>query len=225
MDITNEFILWPLDIVYYNNNFVGYVMKELKDCQNIDDMRDLGFRVGDMVPMDRYKICLNFLKQVDYLHRKNILVGDMKPDNILVREPNDLFIIDAASFQIEDYCCPVCHPAYTELTYTGDDLRKKLRTIENEYFPVNRILFEMMMLKSPFYNRENIEVNEEGNRKFEYPMKKSQVVGTPGQHIKLWFAMTQKMREYFYQYFVLGKITDISEWIRELELFIKQKEG
>lgn len=225
MDITNEFILWPLDIVYYNNNFVGYVMKELKDCHNIDDMRDLGFRCEDMMPIDRYKICLNFLKQVDYLHRKNILVGDMKPDNILVRAPHDLFIIDTASFQIEDYCCPVCHPAYTELTYTGDQLRKNLRTLENEYFPINRILFEMMMLKSPFYNRDNIEVNEEGNRKFEYPMKKTQVAGNPGLHIKLWFTMTDKMREYFYQYFVLGKITDISEWIRELELFIKQKEG
>ena len=223
MDISNDFILWPLDIVYYNNNFAGYVMKELKGGINIDDMRDLGFRVGDMQPLDRYKVCLNFLKQVDYLHRKNILVGDMKPDNIMVKPPNSVYIIDSGSFQIEDYCCPVCHPSYTEKVYTGKELRQNLRTMEDEYFPINRILFEMLMLKSPFYNKNNIEVNEEGNRKFDYPMDKSKVKEFP-MHIKLWFAMTQNMRDYFYYYFTQGKITYLSDWIRELELFIKQKE-
>ncbi len=223
MDISNDYILWPLDIVYYNNNFAGYVMKELKGAYNIDDMRDLGFRVGEVVPMDRYKACLNFLKQVDYLHRKNILVGDMKPDNIMVKPPNSVYIIDSGSFQIEDYCCPVCHPAYTEKVYTGKELRQNLRTMEDEYFPINRILFEMLMLKSPFYNRDNIEVNEGDNRKFEYPMDKSKVKEFP-MHYKLWFAMTQNMRDYFYYYFTQGKITYLSDWIRELELFIKQKE-
>ena len=82
----------------------------------------------------------------------------------------------------------------------------------------------MLMLKSPFYNKENIEVNEEGNRKFEYPMNKDSVTSMP-MHLKLWFAMSDKMREYFYYYFTQGKITYLSEWIRELELFIKQKEG
>ncbi len=224
MDISNDFVLWPLDIVYYNNNFAGYVMKELKGAYNIDDMRDLGFRVGDMSPLDRYKICLHFLKTVDYLHRKNILVGDMKPDNIMVKPPRSVYIIDSGSFQIEDYCCPVCHPSYTEKVYTGKELRQNLRTIEDEYFPINRILFEMLMLKSPFYNKENIEVNEEGNRKFEYPMSKDNLTSMP-MHLKLWFAMSDKMREYFYYYFTQGKITYLSEWIRELELFIKQKEG
>ncbi len=223
MDISNDFVLWPLDIVYYNNNFAGYVMKELKDAINIDDMRDQGFRVGEMMPLDRYKICLNFLKQVDYLHRKNILVGDMKPDNIMVKPPNSVYIIDSGSFQIEDYCCPVCHPSYTEKVYTGDELRRNLRTLEDEYFPINRILFEMLMLKSPFYNKNNIEVNEEGNRNFEYPMIKAKVTEFP-LHIKLWFAMSQNMRDYFYYYFTQGKITYLSDWIRELELFIKQKE-
>ena len=225
MDISNDFILWPLDIVYYNNNFVGYVMKELKGAINIDELRDMNFRYGDMIPLDRYKICLNFLKEVDYLHRKNILVGDMKPDNIMVKPPRDVYIIDSGSFQIEDYCCPVCHPTYTEKTYTGTELRQNLRTIEDEYFPINRILFEMLMLKSPYYNKANMEVNEEeNNRKFDYPLKREGKTNLP-YHLKLWFAMSDKMREYFYQYFTQGKITYLSEWIRELELFIKQKEG
>ena len=148
----------------------------------------------------------------------------MKPDNIMVKPPRSVYIIDSGSFQIDDYCCPVCHPSYTEKVYTGKELRQNLRTIEDEYFPINRILFEMLMLKSPFYNKENIEVNEEGNRKFEYPMSKDNLTSMP-MHLKLWFAMSDKMREYFYYYFTQGKITYLSEWIRELELFIKQKEG
>ncbi len=224
IDISNDYVLWPLDIVYYNNNFAGYVMKELKDGINIDDLRDMGFQYPGMDFLDRYRICLNFLKQVEYLHRKGILVGDMKPDNIMVKPPRSVYIIDSGSFQLEDYCCPVCHPSYTEKVYTGDELRKNLRTVEDEYFPINRILFEMLMLKSPFYSKDNLEVNEEGNRNFEYPMSKDKLTSMP-LHYKLWFMMSQKMREFFYYYYTQGKITYLSEWIRELELFIKQKEG
>ena len=81
------------------------------------------------------------------------------------------------------------------------------------------------MLKSPYYNKDNIEVNEEGNRKFEYPLKRNSSATQLPMHMKLWFAMTQTMREYFYYYFKQGQITELSDWIRELELFIKQKEN
>ena len=51
---------------------------------------------------------------------------------------------------------------------------------------------------------------------------------TPGEqlpyHLKVWYALSPTMREYFYRYFVEGKVTYVGEWLRELELYIMAKE-
>ena len=224
IDISNEYILWPLDIVYYNNNFVGYVMKELKGCYNLDDLKDFGYDVPNFDKfLDRYYVALNLLKQIEYLHKKGIIIGDLKPDNIMIRPPHEVYIIDAGSFQVEDYCCPVCNPVYTEKTYVGDELKTTLRTMEDEYFPINRILFEILVNKSPFYNRNNSEVNEEGKRSFEYPLELPTTKEKVLPYQVYWFVgLSQNMREYFYYYYKQGKITEIADLIRELELTIKR---
>ena len=34
--------------------------------------------------------------------------------------------------------------------------------------------------------------------------------------------LTASMRKYFYYYFKQGKITDLSEWVKELQLFLEK---
>ena len=143
MGCSMPYICWPLDILYYRNQFVGYVMEELKDTRSVDDLRDdnfSGFRI-----LDRFIIVRNFLRIIEYLHGRDILVGDMKLDNILVKPNADVYLIDAGSFQVGDYACNVCHKEYTERIYTGDDLKHILRSVREEYFPINKIIFEILI--------------------------------------------------------------------------------
>ena len=222
MGCSMPYISWPLDILYYRNQFVGYVMEELSDTRSVDELRDdnfSGFRI-----LDRFIIVRNFLRTIEYLHGRDILVGDMKLDNILVKPNADVHLIDAGSFQVGDYACNVCHAEYTERIYTGDDLKHILRSVKEEYFPINKIIFEILMMKGPFYSKDNTEIDGNGSREFTYPMTPP----APGEqlpyHLKVWYALSPTMREYFYRYFVEGKVTYVGEWLRELELYIMTKE-
>ena len=223
MGCSCPYISWPLDILYFRNQFVGYVMDELADTRSVDDLRDdnfSGFRI-----LDRFVIVRNFLAVIEYLHDRDILVGDMKLDNILVKPNADVYLIDAGSFQVGDYACNVCHKEYTERIYTGDDLKHILRSVREEYFPINKIIFEILMMKGPFYSRDNTEIDGDGSREFTYPMDPTGLdVAHLPYHLKVWFALSPTMREYFYRYFVEGKVTYVSEWLRELDLYILSKQ-
>ncbi len=225
MGCSTPFISWPLDILYHNNQFVGYLMKELGDTRSVDELRDDGFSGFSL--LDRFVIVRNFLQSVAYLHERDILVGDMKLDNILVGPNADVYIIDAGSFQVADYACDVCHKEYTERIYTGDQLKRILRSVREEYFPINKIIFEILMLKGPFYSKNNTEIDGDGSREFHYPLHFDPTREDPRAlpyHMKVWFSLSPAMRQYFYYYFTEGKVTYLSDWLRELEVYLLAKQ-
>lgn len=224
MGCSSPYISWPLDILYYRNQFVGYLMRELSDSKSVDELRDDGF--SEFRILDRFRIVRNFLSGVAYLHERDILVGDMKLDNILVEKNCDVHIIDAGSFQVADYACTVCHKEYTERIYTSEQLKTILRSMREEYFPINKIIFEILMLKNPFYSKDNTEIDGDGSREFHYPLEfdNSQDPRTLPYHMKMWFSLSPAMRSYFYYYFKEGKVTYLSEWLRELDVYILSKE-
>ncbi len=224
MGCDTPFISWPLDILYVKNHFVGYLMRELTDTRSVDALRDDNFSGFGI--LDRFVIVRNFLASVAYLHERGILVGDMKLDNILVRPNKEVYIIDAGSFQFDDYACDVCHKEYTERIYTGDQLKRILRSEREEYFPINKIIFEILMLKNPFYSRDNTEIDGDGSREFTYPMDFASLGTDPRAlpyHLKVWFSLSPAMRQYFHHYFTEGKVTHLSDWLRELDVYILQK--
>ena len=225
MGCSTPYISWPLDILYYRNQFVGYLMNELRDAKSVDELRDDGF--SDFRLLDRFVIVRNFLANVAYLHERDILVGDMKLDNILVEKSCNVHIIDAGSFQVQDYACTVCHKEYTERIYTGDQLKRILRSVREEYFPINKIIFEILMLKGPFYSKDNTEIDGDGSREFNYPLEfdRSQDPRTLPYHMKVWFSLSPAMRRYFYYYFTEGKVTYLADWLRELDVYIQSKQA
>ena len=83
---------------------------------------------------------MDLLKLIQYLHERDILIGDLKFDNILItNKSRELYIIDSGSFQVEDYSCGVFNAAYTHDNLKGKNLREVLRTLEEEYFPIYKI--------------------------------------------------------------------------------------
>jgi DNA-binding helix-hairpin-helix protein with protein kinase domain len=216
--VENPYIVWPLDIVYNEDNqFVGYVMREVKNSDSMDDLRDIGFQPYN--PIERIQIGINFLKNVRYLHEKNILVGDMKFDNILVRNPQEVYLIDTGSFQVEDYPCTVFNLEFTDTSISESNLKKTLRDPDSEYFPINKILFELLILKSPFYSKDNIEIDPTSEREFHYEIDPPKFRTDPPKHLKLWFSLSLTLRQYFYYYFKEKKVTYLNEIIEELERF------
>ena len=218
MNIYNKYICWPKDLLYIDNNFVGYLMEDIDDAVSLLTLRLKNFR--SYTHLERFVLCYNLLKNIKYLHDKNILIGDLKPDNILVKSPEQVYLIDCGCYQIEDYVCPVCHPEYTLREFKKDQLKKELRTLEDEYYPINKIAFEILMRKNYTYNTFNQDIENQDKKQFHYPLNVENITPTT-EDMAIWCFLTQPMREYFYYYFKKGRITDLSTWCNELKLFIE----
>ena len=215
LDVFNKYINWPKDIIYYNNNPVGYAMDEITDATGLDDLRISGFE--GFSEQNRYEIAINFLGLMDYLHKKKIVVGDLKLDNIMIKHPNEVYLIDCGSYQIGDYPCVVFHPLYTKKQYTEQELRKYLRSPEDEYYAINKIIFEIIVGRTPFFDPDDPNLDEEGT-KFLYPLDISTIPSTTKRvDLKRWAMMSKKMREMFYYYFTQDKVSYLPEWIKEIE--------
>ena len=129
-------------------------------------------------------------------------------------------MIDCGCYQIEDYACPVCHPEYTKREFKKDQLKKELRTVSDEYYPINKLAFEILIRKNHTYQPGNQDIENQDKNKFHYPLKVDNITPTT-EDMAIWCFLTQPMREYFYYYFKEGRITDLETWCNELKLFIE----
>jgi len=220
-DLRNKYIVWPKDIVYNNNEFVGYVMEEILDAKGLDMYRIYSFQ--NISYRERIMISIDLLKMIDYLHEREILVGDLKFDNILyTNKTKELFIIDSGSFQIEDYSCGVFNADYTHDNLKGKNLREILRTLEEEYFPINKILFEVLMGKGPFYDFITGEVGSDVERRFHYPIEDFKEIKDLNDPLFYWVNSDERLRYAFHDYFSKGIVTNVKEWIDLLEDIISK---
>lgn len=220
MNVYDPFISWPRDLVYVDDVFVGYVMNEVKGAVTLLSLRLQSF--AEYTHIERFEICYNFLKRIKYLHDKGILIGDLKPDNILVKLPSEVYFIDCGCYQINDYACPVCHPEYTKRTFKKDELKKQLRTVEDEYYPINKMAFEIMIMKNHTYSPDSLDIENTDKSQFFYPLDVDGI-DIKSEDMALWAKLlTPSMRKYFYYYFKQGKITDLSEWVKELQVFLEK---
>ncbi len=134
-------------ITNLDGEFVGYAMpraagKELQATV----MRPARFRrtYPNWTKADLVDVCISFLEKVAYLHSLNILLGDINPKNVMVDANKDVWIIDADSWQLEGYPCPVGTPMFTAPSVTGD-YADALRTEQEELFAVATILFMILI--------------------------------------------------------------------------------
>lgn len=222
LDVHHPSVIWPLDIVYFDGHFVGYIMKEIKNVINLNDEFDLAQKRIQPHPYFRTLALLNVLKPIDYLHRKNILVSDLKDSNILIQDEKHLYIVDSGSFQVEDYASTVLTPGWVDESFDKDfDAKKNLRTVEDEYYAIYRIAFEILIGKSPHFNPNDTEVNAQDTTSFHFQQKpNTYTIKTARAHEKLWAVYSQRIRDAFYFYFSDSKsrrITYLETLILELE--------
>ena len=89
-------------------------------------------------------LALHILYCLEDLHRINVLVGDINPQNILFAAPDEVFIVDCDSFQVEGFPCPVGTVNFTAPEIQGQDYGTFLRTNEHELFAIATLLFMVL---------------------------------------------------------------------------------
>ena len=144
-------ITWPVDVVYDNGRFVGYVMPETKNNENLNVMYSDKTYICPL--NEKIQIAKNLCAAVDSVHKVGQVCGDLNPNNIKISPKTDLVtLVDTDSFGIEpenetsDYRCEVGIPEYLAKE-VHDALQnnkgKDLRTLPKTPFSTETDLFAL----------------------------------------------------------------------------------
>lgn len=218
-----------------HSEFVGYLMKKAVG----EELRTSIFFPGsafkkkhpDWKREDLVQLCITILKKIDYLHSRNIIIGDINPGNILVKSPTEVFFVDTDSYQIEDFPCPVGQCNYTAPEIQGKEYNSFLRTMGNENFAIATLLFQILLPgKLPYAHAgggkqsENIlEMN------FPYRLGENGNKNEPGGPWRfMWSHLTYAVKEDFYNTFQKGgthtaedQRLSAADWIKTLSRYLQ----
>lgn len=158
-----------------HGEFVGYVMPKAsgREARTIFNIRKLEKDFPSWKKSHLVDICISFLEHVQYLHSVNIILGDINPKNLMIDDQRNVFIIDADSWQIDGYPCPVGTPMYTSPAMLGKTYADDLRSMHDELFAVATMLFQIVMTGQFPYMRtgtdgDMVQLIKEGNFAFQY---------------------------------------------------------
>lgn len=209
-----EGVCYPIDILYNNyDEFVGYTMPAAKG----KELRHFLFvpkkvfenRNPDWTRKDLVQLAITILEKIDFLHKRNIILGDINPFNILVVSSTEVYFVDVDSYQIEGFPCPVGTDNYTAPEIQGKDFKGFLRTFGNEYFAVATLIFNILFLGKSPYSQTGGDTNAENIKNMDFPYtfgREERAENTPkGQWRYIWSNLPYKVKEAFYQTFQKGQ--------------------
>ena len=122
----------------------------------------------DWTRRESVSLALHILYCLEDLHRINVLIGDINPQNILFAAPDEVYIVDCDSFQVEGFPCPVGTVNFTAPEIQGQDYGTFLRTNEHELFAVATLLFMILFPGKCPYSHAGGEDGATNIRKMEF---------------------------------------------------------
>ncbi len=107
-------VTWPVDVVYQNGSFMGYVMPAIKNGEELNVLHTDKYIC---TLSEKITVAKNLCAAVNSVHNAGQVCGDLNPNNINI-DPNSLFVtlLDADSYHITQesrtYRCSVGLPEY-----------------------------------------------------------------------------------------------------------------
>ena len=143
---------WPLDVLYENGQFVGYIMPKINGKEKLRNIYVFDKRKGK--PWSLFiAIAKNLSAAVHNVHEIHQVIGDLNPENILVN-PNDgmVTLVDTDSYHISDssrtYRCGVGMPEFVAPELQGIHFPSAplpTFTIESDRFALAVLIFALLM--------------------------------------------------------------------------------
>jgi hypothetical protein len=211
------------------SEFVGYLMPEARGREfqrTIFNPRRFRQAYPDWTKTDLVDVCISFLEKVAYLHERNIVVGDINPKNLMVDADKDVWIIDADSWQLEGYPCPVGTPMFTAPSALGKPYSDSLRTMDEELFAVATMLFMILITGQFPYARAGSDGDiarliKDGNFAFQY-RENSNGDQPNGNWKYMWSHLQPAVKGMFWHTFHhdgdrYGKRPSAEEWLRAFQ--------
>lgn len=115
-DSAMEQITWPIDVIYENGSFVGYVMPKIKNSEALNVMYSDKYKC---TLLEKITIAKNLCVAINSVHNAGQVCGDLNPKNISVDHSSArVVLVDTDSYHITEkngmrvYRCEVGLPEY-----------------------------------------------------------------------------------------------------------------
>lgn len=227
-------VCFPESTLIYDGEFVGFTMRRAQDAHVLGDTIFIPQELERLHPgwtrRDLVDVCLSFLKRVKSLHDLNILIGDINPNNVMVGNQKDAWIIDIDSVQIEGYPCPVAWDEFTAPEIL--DGVKGLRSIEHENFAIAVLLFMIMMTGTfPYENSgsdDTLQNIKSGLFPYGFGGKSERDLQPPLRWLYVWSHLSYHLKDLFWNSFHRDgsryqpeNRVAVDEWMRAFKDFKK----
>jgi len=151
---------WPQELLTDRNGSVlGFLMQEIKDARELLDVYNPQRRKMLKLEVNwkfLYTTALNIASFIQLIHAKGYVLGDIKPQNILVNDRALPSIIDTDSFQVrhpntgEVYRCLVGTEGFTPVELLEKDFHITDQTEVHDRFRLAVIVYLLLFGAEPF---------------------------------------------------------------------------
>jgi Flp pilus assembly protein TadD len=150
---------WPVAILENEKGQrVGFLMPEIKQGRQLTEIYNPSLRKRLKLEVDwqfLHTTAYNFALLMESIHKAGYVIGDVKPENILVNPQALPSIIDTDSFQVRDpeghiYRCPVGSEGFTPPELIGKNFKEVDQTEVHDRFRLGVIAFTLLFGYEPF---------------------------------------------------------------------------
>lgn len=213
-------ICWPSVLLYsFGNSPVGYLMPTAEG-NTLGTVFDGPDAVLDYFPewhrIDVLQTAAHIIEKVVYLQLHGVLIGDIQLKNMMIKDPENVYLIDMDSVQIEDMPCPVGTEDYTPPELWEFSFSEILRKPFHEDYSCGILVFSLLFCgQHPYAQRLGKETLREEilANSFPYLSNDSTESKIPvGGYDKIWAALTENLKIMFIEAFSRGKRFEPIEW-------------
>ena len=227
-----EGICAPIESLFdERGHFVGYLMPkanaesgfELQTC--VFNPALLKLKLADWDRINLANLSISILEKIKLLHDNDIIIGDINPFNILIKDDKTVYFVDVDSYQVDNYPCPVGTVHFTAPEIQNvDSFNKLIRTKEHEYFAVATLLFMIFHAgKTPFSFQGGGNMKENIiSMNFSYPLgDEDNYLAPQGMWEFIWSELSYEIRKAFYTVFKENIRLDITDWLNILNIYLE----
>lgn len=223
-------LAWPCKLLYtFNKVPVGFVMPtaEGRTLGSVFDGPDAVLaHYPDWKRVDVVNTSISILQKIIYLHLHNVLIGDIQLKNMMIKDTQNVFVIDMDSVQFEDMPCPVGTEDYTPPELWDYSFSAILREPVHEDYSCGILVFSLLFCgQHPYAQRLGKETLREEmlDRAFPYHMQKAEESMVPlGGYDRIWDALPVRLKMMFVNAFSNGIRYEPTEWYDALLEYKKQ---
>ena len=227
LEIDADNICWPYRLLFSREHIpVGYLMKKASGTtisRAFDGPDAMEKYFPAWTRLHVVDSALSFLRIMDYLHLRGVIVGDIQLKNAMIEDEEHLYLIDIDSIQYQDLPCPVGTEEFTRPELWDKSFVSFLRRPQDEDYSIAILVFSMLFCgQHPYAQRNGLEMlrDEMEVRSFPYTVDNSENERIPlGGYDKIWDALTPELKDMFVRTFKNGELFDSVEWTIALETY------